>query len=171
LHQTWYDDRHTYVNLKEEADLNTLTSVEKDDIWKPFIVFSNTKTQKTVLNDQKVIASIGKKGDHKAGDITEAIKTYYFKGGENTITFSRIYDIKFICEYDMAWYPFDVQTCEMTLAPFENTGKYISLIRDQIQYLGELDLSKYYIKQWKFLAKDTETGDGVEGISTFIGLT
>ena len=171
MHQTWYDDRHTYVNLKEEADLNTLTSVEKDDIWKPFIVFSNTKTQKTVLTDQKVIARIGKKGDHEAGDRTEAIKSYYFKGGENTITFSRIYDIKFICEYDVAWYPFDVQTCKMTLAPFGNTGKYISLIRDQIQYLGELDLSKYYIKQWKFLAKETETGDSVEGIYNFIDLT
>ena len=71
--------------------------------------------------------------------------------------------MKFICEYDMAWYPFDVQKCEITLQPFGNTGKYISLIRDSIKYLGKLDLSKYYIKQWKFMAKDTETGDGVEG--------
>ena len=65
LHQTWYDDRHVYVNLKEEADLNTLTSSEKDDIWKPFIVFSNTKTQETVVTDDKVMASIGKLGEHK----------------------------------------------------------------------------------------------------------
>ena len=163
LHQTWYDDRHVYVNLKEEADLNTLTSSEKDDIWKPFIVFSNTKTQETVVTDDKVMASIGKLGEHKAGDRTEAIRSYYFKGAENTITFSRIYDIGFICDYNMAWYPFDVQRCEITLQPFGNTGKYISLVRDNMQYLGELDLSKYYIKQWKFVAKDTDTGDGVEG--------
>ena len=163
LHQTWYDDRHTYVNLKAEDDLNTLTNTEKDDIWKPFVIFSNTKTQEAVITDEKVIARVGMKGKHKAGDRTEAIRSYYFKGAENTITFSRIYDRKFICEYDMAWYPFDVQKCEITLQPFGNTGKYISLIRDSIKYLGKLDLSKYYIKQWKFMAKDTETGDGVEG--------
>ena len=116
------------------------------------------------MTDEKVMASIGKLGEHKAGDRTEAIRAYYFKGAENTITFSRIYDIGFICDYNMAWYPFDVQTCELTLQPFGNTGKYISLIRDNIKYLGELDLSKYYIKQWKFMAKDTDTGDGVEGI-------
>ena len=97
LHQTWYDDRHTYVNLKAEGDLNTPTSKENDDIWKPGIVFSNTKTQETVVTDEKVIARIGKKGEHKARDRTEAIQSYYFKGKENTITFSRIYDISFIC--------------------------------------------------------------------------
>ena len=142
LHQTWYDDRHTYVNLKAEEDLNTLTSTEKDDMWKPFIVFSNTKTQETVVTDEKVIARIGKQGEHEAGDRTESIKSHYFKGKENTIMLSRIYDISFICEYDMAWYPFDVQTCELTMQPFGNTGKYISLVRDEIQYRGKLDLSK-----------------------------
>ena len=60
LHQTWYDDRHTYVSLKAEGDLNTLTSKESDDIWKPGIVFSNTKTPETVVTDEKVIARIGK---------------------------------------------------------------------------------------------------------------
>ena len=47
----------------------------------------------TVVTDEKVIARIGK----KAVDRTEAIQSYYFKGKENTITFSRIYDISFIC--------------------------------------------------------------------------
>ena len=64
LHQTWYDDRHTYVNLKEEADLNTLTSTEKEEIWKPFIVFGNTRMQAKVVTDENVIARIGKKGGH-----------------------------------------------------------------------------------------------------------
>ena len=163
LHTTWYDGRHTYVNLKDEADLNTLTSSEKEDIWKPFIVFGNTKTQEAVITDEKVIARIGKKGTHVVGSDEEAIRSYYYKGAENTITFSRIYDIVFICRYDMAWYPFDVQRCQLTMKPFGKTGKYISLIRDQIKYLGKLDLSKYYIKQWTFLPKQTNTGDGVEG--------
>ena len=63
----------------------------------------------------------------------------------------------------MAWYPFDVQACPITLEPFEESGEYMSLFHDQISYKGELDLSKYHIKQWKFIYKTTATGDGVEG--------
>ena len=61
LHTTWYDGRHTYVNLKKEVDLNTLTNSEKVDIWKPFVVFKNTKTQETAITDKKTIAIIGKR--------------------------------------------------------------------------------------------------------------
>ena len=118
-----------------------------------------------MITDEKSIARIGKKGSYVVGSDEEAIRSYYYQGKDNTITFSRIYDIVFICRYDMAWYPFDVQRCQLTMKPFGKTGKYISLIRDDIKYLGKLDLSKYYIKQWKFLSKVTNTGEGAEGIS------
>jgi hypothetical protein len=152
LHMTWLDNRHTYVNLKEISGLNTMTESEKQDIWKPQIVFANTKTQEAVVTDGKVIAYINKRGNHTVSGYHEAILARYFKGGENTITFSRIYDVSFICKYNMAWYPFDVQSCELSFSPFGNTGTYVVLIKDVIQYKSEKDLSKYFIKQWKFVS-------------------
>ena len=37
------DNRITYMNLKDDANLNTLTPLEKQLIWMPTLVFTNTK--------------------------------------------------------------------------------------------------------------------------------
>ena len=163
LHSSWVDDRLIYANLKTDFDLNTLTEQEKEDVWTPKIVFSNTESQNTVIKDSNVIAKISRFGSARVGGPEEAIKTFYFKGVDNPITFSRIYDIRFLCSYDMAWYPFDLQRCELLLKPFGNTGKYVFLVNSSVNYFDKMDLSKYYIKQWKFESKQTSTGTGVEG--------
>ena len=165
LHSSWFDDRLIYANLKRDTDLNTLTEQEKEDLWTPNIVFSNTESQDSVIKDRKVIAKISRIGSARAGGPDEAIKTFYFQGANNPITFSRIYDIRFLCSYDMAWYPFDLQRCELLLKPFGNTGKYIYLVNSEINYFGKMDLSKYYIKQWTFESKKTSSGANVEGRS------
>ena len=168
LHSSWVDDRLIYANLKRDTDLNTLTEQEKEDLWTPNIVFSNTESQDSVIKDRKVIAKISRIGSARAGGPDEAIKTFYFQGADNQITFSRIYDIHFLCSYDMAWYPFDLQRCELLLKPFGNTGKYIYLVNSEINYFGKMDLSKYYIKQWKFESKKTSTGTSVAGRSIYM---
>ena len=170
LHTTWLDPRLTYVNLKENTDLNTLTEQEKLDVWSPNIVFGNTESQRKVVIDRDVIAKIKRMGNFEASSRSEAIKSYYFKGGENPITFSRIYDIKFICSYDMAWYPFDLQRCELMFKPFGNSGEYVRFVHRFINYYEKMDLSKYYIKQWRFYSVDTNTGTGVEGTTFRLGL-
>ena len=167
LHSTWFDDRLTYANLKKNSNLNTLTEKEKVDIWTPKIVFSNTKSQDSVIKDANVIARLSRFGSARAGGMDEAIQTFYFSGTDNPITFSRIYDIRFICSYNMAWYPFDLQRCELLLKLFGNTGEYVSLVNTSINYFDKMDLSKYYIKQWKFELKDTDTGTGVEGTTFY----
>ena len=40
---SWMDNRITYMNLKDDANLNTLTPLEKQSIWMPTLVFTNTK--------------------------------------------------------------------------------------------------------------------------------
>jgi len=168
LHTTWLDKRLVYKNLKQSSNLNTLTEKEKEDIWTPAIVFSNTEKQDSVIKDERVIAKINRLGEGVMGEADEAIKTSYYKGEDNSITFSRIYDIKFLCSYNMAWYPFDLQRCHLLLKPFGNTGEYIDLINKDIKYFDEMDLSKYYIKQWKYQPKETNNGLGVEA-SIYLG--
>ena len=163
LHSSWFDPRLTYVNLKNDTDLNTLTEQEKREVWSPNIVFGNTESQEKGVIDRDVIAKIKRLGKFKASSRYEPIKSYYFKGGDNPITFSRIYDIEFICSYDMAWYPFDLQRCELLFKPFGNSGKYVRFVNRLVNYYEKLDLSKYYIKQWKFYSVKTNTGTGVEG--------
>ena len=76
---------------------------------------------------------------------------------------SRVYDVDWICEYDMAWYPFDTQSCGMifevrgslsidcqkqTFLPQTegNSGEFVELVPEQLNYLGPRDLTQYFIR-------------------------
>ena len=58
LRLTWSDRRLTMLNLKEDEDLNTLTSEYRGRIWMPQIVFYNTQDKLESLNDDKAFATI-----------------------------------------------------------------------------------------------------------------
>ena len=68
----------------------------------------------------------------------------------------------------MAWYPFDLQMCGLRFKPFGNSGEYVRFVNRFVNYYEKMDLSKYYIKQWKFYSVKTNTGAGVEGMLEFI---
>ena len=141
-----------------------MTEQEKYEVWSPNIVFANTESQLKVVIDRDVIAKIKRMGNYRSSSRSEAIRSHYFNGIDNPISFSRIYDIEFICSYNMAWYPFDLQRCELRFKPFGNSDVYVRFVNHFINYYDKMDLSKYYIKQWKFYSLETSTGSGVEGI-------
>ena len=55
--------------------------------------------------------------------------------------------VNFICNYAMAWYPFDTQLCSMDLEMEENDKMFVDLHSDMIGYAGPVDLALYYIKR------------------------
>jgi len=164
LHTVWFDKRVTFMNLKESQNLNTLTELEKTQIWSPTIVFSNTEFKDKVKTDDRIIAKVSRQGNWTASDSTVPLRTLYYKGEDNPIKFSRKYTIDFLCEYDMAWYPFDLQQCQLNFEPFGNSGDYVLFINKDINYYDKIDLSKYYIKQWRFVSIKLNQGVAVEGL-------
>ena len=76
---------------------------------------------------------------------------------------SRVYDVDWICEYDMAWYPFDLQSCGMvfevsgslstncqkqTFLPQTegNSEEFVELVLSGLEYTGPKDLTQYFIR-------------------------
>ena len=170
LFMTWFDPRIIYTNLKMDRDLNKLTRVEKETIWKPVVVFDNTKSKEITLTDDRTLAMINRKGNYTKSPSTEHEETYFFNGEENPITYTRIYDLPFICKYNMAWYPFDIQLCTMNLKPDGNTGKYVDLWRESFEYKGSKDMSVYYIKDYKFQEVQFENINTVKGRHLVVGI-
>ena len=111
LMMTWRDARVLFYNLKTEEASNSLSLVEQLSLWTPTIVFWNTKQQLKSVNDADSFASVARLGNGTIIDRTVNEDIEVFSGTENKITFSRVYSMKFYCEYQMAWYPFDIQTC------------------------------------------------------------
>ena len=163
LSLTWYDPRITFVNLKTDANLNTLTEVEKADVWKPVLLFQNTKHKLTTVTDDDVLATVARQGSFTVSGIEDPVHASFFTGQENPLTFSRTYNIPFTCQFDLAWFPFDSQECTMVLRPRGNSGEYVFLHALWFTYLGQEDLSVYYIKDFKYMERTSAGIKEVKG--------
>ena len=113
----WIDPRLVYKNLKRNTDLNVLSEDETDAIWTPQIVFYNTKGKEESVADERTILSVipGEDFTFERTDQTTFENIYMFQGSENNLKLSKTHDTKFLCQYDMAWYPFDTQICTMDI--------------------------------------------------------
>jgi hypothetical protein len=58
----------------------------------------------------------------------------------------RIYNIKWICSFNMQWFPFDTQSCTMEFKPEGNSASTIKLLVDSLNYEGPKDLTQYFIR-------------------------
>ena len=68
---------------------------------------------------------------------------------ENKITFSRVYSMKFYCEYQMAWYPFDIQTCSMQMVFDGVLQNYADILAGNLEFSGEKELTQYFVKNYE----------------------
>ena len=148
LRMTWVDARLDFYNIKLDETMNVISMDELDRIWLPIIIFHNTERGQRTINDDESFATINRTGQGTGSDssISEDIDIY--KGSENSISMTRLYNIEFFCDYDMRWYPFDAQTCFMVLKLGGGTEKLLSLTPGILEYLGPEELTQYYVKKY-----------------------
>ena len=162
LQESWNDSRLQYYNLKEDEDLNTLFFSEKQQVWVPRILFSNTREDFTSKNDKQAFAKVirSSKGSLVSLETSEDILVY--KGSENEVRINRVYEVDFICDYDMRFYPFDIQVCTVDLIIDGNTAKFIDLVPGKLLYSGSTDLAQYYVMSYEIYSKDIKGKGGVQ---------
>ena len=95
--------------MKPERSNNLLSKNEIDNLWIPFVVFSNTKDSEFTKGDDDSEITITREGNftESSDDFVEEINI--FAGGENKITFQQVYSKTFLCQYELQLYPFDTQ--------------------------------------------------------------
>ncbi len=152
------DKRLTFNNLKKEINLNTLIPVYRDSIWIPEIVFYNTQDKVESLNDEKAFATIERVGDFEQSPRRQLQSSYIFKGSENPITISRVYDSEFLCKFDMATYPFDTQVCSIIITMKGNTDNFINIVGSHVNYSGPIDLTQYFVKKFGMEGHEVRNG-------------
>ena len=169
LDLTWFDNRLQFYNLKADESMNTLTKEDQQIIWTPTVLFANTEKQLTSQNDEKSFAIVKRLGNstRSGNEYDEDIQI--FEGSENTIRLSRAFDIEFICEYDMRWYPFDSQTCYMVVLMEGNSGKFVELVDDLIKYTGPKELTQYFVKNVGMGIRDFRGMSAVLVVSITLG--
>ena len=58
MEETWKDSRLSYYNIKEDQELNSLIYFERQQIWVPTILFSNTREDFTPENYEQAFAKV-----------------------------------------------------------------------------------------------------------------
>ena len=144
----WFDRRLQYYNLKDDENMNALLYKETQKLWVPSVIFQNTESEVISKNDKKSRMIVLKKKSgtfNSDGLLNEDID--FYEGGDNPIILSRVYDIEFLCDYKMQWYPFDTQTCYMEFRLKEGMASFVDLMPGTREYLGPKELTQYFVKR------------------------
>ena len=168
LSLTWKDARVSFYNIKTNEVFNSLTLDEQLTLWTPTIVFWNTEKQLKTVNDENSFASISRGGKGSIIDRTVDEDIEVYSGKDNAITFSRVYSIEFYCEYQMAWYPFDIQTCTMKMVFDGVLDNYADLVAGFLKFSGEKELTQYFVQDFQ-IRRDTVQDMAAVVISVTLG--
>ena len=150
----WKDYRLTFVNL--QPDGNLLEQELREKIWIPPLQFKNAEWR-TLKNDEETTISIIRTGEFELNDISEVHEARLYKGDENMLQYSRKYQMDFKCKYDLVFYPFDTQSCniEMQIPPSYNA--YMDIFPNQTGIIGESQLEQFSITKVELHAINNNT--------------
>ena len=95
----WLDSRLQYNNLKQQEDLNVLTPGQHGVIWSPQLIFQNTKSKiKSSLAGSTIRVLLNNNFTFERADLSSSNNIYIFKGSENRLEISQVYDTEFKCQ-------------------------------------------------------------------------
>ena len=148
LKTQWFDSRLTFNNLKKREDLNVLQPAQYLSIWTPTLIFYNTKSKLESKLEGSIIKVIPNSNfTFETADMSRENNVNIFKGSENKLEISHVYDIQFICKYDMMRYPFDTQECYVDMVLTAIQDNFYVLNVKNFSYTGNIELRQYVIRQ------------------------
>ncbi|CAL4064074.1 unnamed protein product, partial [Meganyctiphanes norvegica] len=147
LSQIWYDIRLKFQNLKISDSLNLQTFTEIKKLWTPTVGFVNTKNYEHTLVDEETRMLIMKRTPFITRDSSVAAEVEIYSGTSNPMIISRKYSSNFICDFDLTYYPFDEQRCDMRLKMNSASVNFITFdpVNSTVVYLGTTQLVEYQI--------------------------
>ena len=145
---TWRDPGLTFHNLKRDANRNLLSEMEWSRIWVPRVIFDNTEAaEKSIMDKDAIIRVLANENfTHTTTDIHHHQNIYIFKGKETKLEMSRVYNTEFLCEFTMAWYPFDTQTCHLDFVLDASAAAFVKLVNGSLDYWGPVELAQYFVR-------------------------
>ena len=157
LNLTWVDRRVTYLNLRKYSFLNIVSDSDMASMWHPIIQMYNTKNRDQTIFDQDVTMMVNNYGSKQHNTKDHLQNEFEYTGWQNSISMLREYSNDFICDFNMAMYPFDIQICNMIFTQY--TNEEYMMEPEYLKYHGSIDLTEYYIISFDTFRK---TSSGVE---------
>ena len=116
LYLSWLENRMSFNNLKNDTGQNILSPEKRNMIWFPKLLFLNTEYRPKVSLSEYTQIMVKKQGGFQLSAATELENVQVYRSSENPLILSQFYNIQFLCNYEMHWFPFNIQKCTMILA-------------------------------------------------------
>ena len=131
-------------------------------LWRPSAVFHNIASEdKLRKTDMAELWSIQFDMNNRLSytrDSSQTNNAHMFKGSEHKQMLMTQYTIKFMCDFDMRWYPFDTQACGMDSY---SASAFSVLNAESVNYTGPKELAQYIVKSFKICSKEIGVQAGV----------
>ena len=109
-----------------------------EKIWLPSLEFKTTPNLAMTLRDNFLVVEVTPGNARLEDDLTKIHEEQIHKGSRNELKSTRIYNQMFECEYELQYFPFDKQVCQMIFALVRQQAPVAML---QSSFYGALNIS------------------------------
>ena len=109
-----------------------------EKIWLPSLEFKTTPNLAMTLRDNFLVVEVTPGNARLEDDLTKIHEEQIHKGSRNELISTRIYNQMFECEYELQYFPFDKQVCQMIFALVRQQAPVAML---QSSFYGSLNIS------------------------------
>ena len=88
-------------------------------------------------------------GDLMMSNKEDLKETALYKGAENPVIYLREFNIKLKCTFHLVFFPFDTQTCSITLKAGTEVRNSIQLVGETVNFTGDRELATFNVIGWE----------------------
>ena len=153
----WKDPRLVWRDLNEDIFLNIPSEEQKYMFWFPKIILVNSENNSEVPNDEEAKLLVKKNGDLTMSSAYSLHETAYFSGMENPIFYSREFNEKFKCSFNLRYFPFDTQNCFIALTAGNKVRNFIKLVGKSLDFTGNTKLATFHVINWTLVTDNSSS--------------
>ena len=117
----WYDSRLTYENLDEDYWKNKISEDKAVKLWTPLIVFKNNVEGKILTfhpsSSDLFLKKLSSRRNYKT-PLSKIHEAKVYSSNETAIQWRSEHLLKFKCQFDLYYLPFDNQTCYVEVSSY-----------------------------------------------------
>ena len=110
---TWRDNRLTFYNLKHNMSSNVVGTDVAELLWTPSLKFPNAVGDVYINYSKNSYLVVERQGQGTTIGVEETEEGIKYAGSENSIQLVQELQFKHNCQFDLLYYPFDIQTCTL----------------------------------------------------------
>ena len=137
--------------------MNILSPLETSLIWIPSVQFENIASDNDWTENKLRSSTYIVRNDtvgYKTADMGNLNNGFLYDSMNNELITMNEFTVKWICNYQMQWYPFDLQTCFMEFNLLHQYTGLAQLTPCSLAYRGPYNLVQYIVQHMTICCTD-----------------